>query len=215
MKRGNTFILSGVWVFGLLLLIPYGSFAETQSDENYPDAIKCIVDKYVASLPKVKGPMISKWPFKAKEYTGLGSQFLWTSKWMSEPEEIKETYLGSLKVKSVERFYLERMDLEIWTMEKSIDVNRLKSMIVDLANNGPIGWGLPKGPFRFFVYENIFVLLWTSANMFGELVQKNACEIIKTCFDCSDIDDRFYGFVDNREKRCGCGKAKEAEKEQK
>jgi hypothetical protein len=204
------------------LLIPYGSFAETKSDENYPDAIKCIVDKYVASFPKVEGPSIYKWPLKGRERPGLGYSFLGTSALNNElkNEPYKETYLGSLKVKSVEIFSLGRnaskksydLNLEIWTMEKSIDINKFPSVLDDIDNSVPWG-GLPKQPWNFFVYENIFVLLWARATMFSELVDENACEIIKTCFDCSDIDDRFNSFVAYREKRCGCGKGKDDEKE--
>jgi hypothetical protein len=98
------------------------------------------------------------------------------------------------------------LGLEIWTMEKSIDINRFRFSDDDLYKY------LPKFPWRIFVYDNIFVLFWARATMFNELLQEKACKLVQMCFDCGDIDNRFNGFVD-REKRCGCGKGKDDEKE--
>jgi hypothetical protein len=190
------------------LLIPYGSFAETKSDENYPDAIKCIVDKYVASFPKVK-----------RFSEDIKKNYLWLR--LSDVIWHTKTDINSIHVKSVETFFGERdvsekkhynykkhyLALEIWTMETSMDANRLSSVLRDVGK-----WVLEKPPSRFFVYDNIFVLLWVGASNEWPWLQENACEIIQTCFECGDIDDRFNGFV-NWEKRCDCGNGKDDEKE--
>jgi hypothetical protein len=195
------------------LLIPYGSFAETQSDENYPDAIKCIVDKYVASFPKVERSLRDIKDFDS---------------WLRHLLEANERNFGkmgrikrektdttSFKIKSIENFSFGNkmtkkgfdIHLQLWTMETSMEANRLLRVVARNHEQKP--------PLRLFVYDGIVVMLWVRAFNMNDLLQEHTCEIIRTCFECGDIDDRFYTAFDYAEKRCGCGKAKEAEKEQK
>lgn len=182
-------------LISILLVIHY-SFANNEDVKNYPDKVKCIVDKYVKNFEKIKkyykNVEVNGLLYDISAYCGDRRVIEINKNYFPIYIQIKlmdEIIKNEIRIKSIEGFQLEskkiaskyfRFRVEILTMETSVEVNRLLYLMDVCGRKTPF---FDKPPKQYYNYENFIILVTTDSFNTRYVVSERMKEIISTCFE--------------------------------